>query len=83
MGNLLQNENEGDINDMTETELVMKIQRLDRAIFDIDELLRYLAQSSQPVKAQCAGCEGWFHSLIVGGDSVGRCVKCNQNQEML
>jgi len=68
---------------MTEAELVMKIQRLDRAIFDIDELLRYLAQSSQPVKAQCAGCEGWFHSLIVGGDGVGRCVKCNENQEAL
>jgi len=66
---------------MTEAELVMKIQRLDRVVLDLDELLRYLAQSSQPVKLQCAGCNDWFHSLIVGGDGVGRCKKCNENQE--
>ena len=50
-------------------------------MIDLAELLARLAQSSQPVKLQCAECGGMFPSLIMGGDGVGRCVKCNENQE--
>jgi len=52
-------------------------------MIDLTELLRHLAQSSQPVKMQCAGCDGWFHSRIMGRDGIGRCKKCNENQEVL
>jgi len=50
-------------------------------MIDLTELLARLAQSSQPVKLQCAECGGMFPSLIMGGDGVGRCVKCSNETE--